>query len=37
MRVNLFGVMYVTRGVPGDVRGQLGRVVTIVSDAGRAR
>jgi len=37
MRVNLFGVMYVTRAaLPAMCEANWGRVVTIVSDAGRA-
>jgi 3-oxoacyl-[acyl-carrier protein] reductase len=36
IRVNLFGVMYVTRAaMPGMVEGGWGRIITIVSDAGR--
>ena len=37
MRVNLFGVMYVTRAaLPAMCEGNWGRVITIVSDAGRS-
>jgi NAD(P)-dependent dehydrogenase (short-subunit alcohol dehydrogenase family) len=36
VRVNLFGVMYVTRAVlPGMIEAEAGRVVTIVSDSAR--
>jgi 3-oxoacyl-[acyl-carrier protein] reductase len=36
LRVNLYGVMYVARAVlPGMVGGRYGRIVTVISDAGR--